>query len=82
PIPVVSLVTPFYDSQIVDSVIVDDFQSTKDCLKQIITNYGHKNVGCIIAPQTDYVARQRYTGILSAYKEAEIECGELSKHFY
>lgn len=64
--PIVSLITPL-DAPQIDSIVVDNRASTTKVLEQMI-KLGHNRIGVIVAPQTDYVARERFLGILDAFE--------------
>ncbi|WP_408869065.1 LacI family DNA-binding transcriptional regulator [Brochothrix campestris] len=66
PFPIVSLITPLDNSQI-DSIVVDNRASTTKVLAKML-ELGHERIGVIVAPQTDYVARERFLGILDAFE--------------
>lgn len=70
-IPVVSLVTPITFESI-DSLLFDDAECTRKVVAAMIAG-GHRRIGIISAPQTDFVARQRLAGAKAAFEEAGLE---------
>ncbi len=83
-IPIISIITPL-DSPKTDSIIVDNRASTKKVISKMLS-LSHEKIGVIAAPQTDYVARERFLGILDAYEshnkrllETDIYYGDYSK---
>lgn len=64
-IPVVSLVTPL-DLPKVDSIIVDNRLSTERVINRMLELH-HERIGILAAPQTDYVSRERLSGIFDAF---------------
>lgn len=68
-IPVVSAITPL-DFPNVDSILLNNRQSTCDLVQQIF-NQGHQKVGFIAAPQIDYVAKERLSGIYDAFEKSD-----------
>lgn len=83
-IPVISIITPLDYSQ-TDSIIVDNRASTEKVISRMLS-LSHERIGVIVAPQTDYVARERFLGILDAFEtqnkllsESNIYYGDYSK---
>jgi len=66
-IPVISINT-MVDYPNVDSIIVNNYDSTKEIIHRIIES-GHQNIGIISAPQTASVACERLSGALEAFEE-------------
>ncbi|MGX7417232.1 LacI family DNA-binding transcriptional regulator [Carnobacterium gallinarum] len=66
-IPVISVNTPM-EFDMVDSIVVNNKQSTKEVIEKML-QFGHEKIGIIAAPQTDYVARERLDGVLEAFAE-------------
>lgn len=69
-IPVISINTPL-DFPKIDSVLMDNRQSTKKVIKKMI-DYGHKEIGIIAGLQKDYIARERLNGALAAFEEMHL----------
>ncbi|GMA07620.1 LacI family transcriptional regulator [Tetragenococcus halophilus subsp. flandriensis] len=79
-IPVVSINTPL-DLPKVDSIIMDNRQSTKKVVKKMI-DYGHRKIGIIAGLQKDYIARERLKGAFDAFNEMLLPISEYAKVYY
>lgn len=79
-IPVISINTPL-DFPKIDSILMDNRQSTKKVLKKMIA-YGHKEIGIITGLQKDYIARERLEGVLEAFDEMNLPVANHAKIYY
>ena len=75
-LPILSINTPV-EFEKVDSILVNDRQSTKEVILRMLS-LGHRKIGVIAAPQKDYVAKERLSGVLAAFEETDISKENLS----
>ncbi|KAF1297134.1 LacI family transcriptional regulator [Enterococcus sp. JM4C] len=78
-LPVLSINTPV-EFEKVDSILVNNQQSTKEVILRML-HLGHEKMGIIAAPQKDYVAQERLSGVLAAYEEAGISTDNLAIYY-
>lgn len=67
-VPVVSINYP-YEHPRVNSLLVSDRESSTEVVGRMI-ELGHDQIGIIAAPQDEYVARERLTGVYDAFARA------------
>lgn len=80
PIPVISLNSPNASANI-DSILVDDRSSVQKTMTKMIEE-GHRSIGVIAGPQTDYTARERLEGALASAASlvsTEVYTGDYSR---
>ncbi|MGM0123673.1 LacI family transcriptional regulator [Enterococcus sp. AZ194] len=75
-IPILSINTPI-EFEKVDSILVNNQQSTKEVILRMLA-LGHEKIGVIAAPQKDYVAKERLSGVLAAYEEVGVSKDNLT----
>ncbi|RRK11270.1 LacI family transcriptional regulator [Lactiplantibacillus garii] len=81
-VPVISLNSPNGLAN-VDSILVDDRGSVRRLVQHLIAQ-GHRRIGVLAAPQTDYTAHERLTGVREAVRshphvEATVYYGDYSR---
>ncbi|WP_430610067.1 LacI family DNA-binding transcriptional regulator [Enterococcus sp. DIV0876] len=70
-VPIVCLNSPDI-AAVADVLLLDDRQSVQKVIEHYIS-IGHKKIGYIAAPQSDYTARERLLGAENAIVESQVE---------
>lgn len=65
--PIVSVITPL-DLPKVDNIIVNNRESSRHIIQKML-RFNHQKIGIIAAPQIDYVAKERLSGVMDAFSQ-------------